>query len=1334
MPIARNPAEHNHNWIPREAETEFNNLLKDGKAYVLPLVGVGGAGKTSLLRRFFNYCERYEVPAVYIDLPRLTVSSAVDMWLRLETVHTKAFDEQRKKLNTSYETLTAMLQTYGDNASSAADLLQKSMGKDEHYGLAVGALRDAGKLLYEFWQRKENQQHQNLLKKPEEALLAALASDFTKHGVILIDTLEQASKQNLQTRLTFCEDGGLETPVAENPHALSLLDYCAGMAHFLFDKPVVMVMAGRPPAIRELGALPVEYFAPTVVVPAFTPAEIRTYLEKSLPRHIASPQDSDISKLQQLTLGNPFLLERVVRLLADWQPLWEWQAQQWQPLLNSFQHDERHGLLLYVTQRLLTHVLPDDRAFWRLALPRQFIHRDMAELLFPKAEFGEQSGLQRLKTYEEKGTVYREQDPDRYFLHDETRAAFSAWARRENVWLDKAACETHAQLANWIQENQNWKLLEKQFLAWHKAGRKGSVPPEFGNSLLLEGAYHYLMADDEFDQRYQGYNRHRFWEVLSTSISLSNAEKMQVGASLPNLSLFQIQEFTTVFEDEISEFGKLFTPKAQRWMEEQSKSGKLPPDWAANVEFFQAAFKRFPTESEFISLFCNLVSHDEQEQVYSRAIDIDPTNARNLGNFAVFVKNVRKDYDRAESLYAQSLAADPEYAHGLGNFAVFMENVRKDYDRAELLYEQSLAADPTNARNLGWFALFMETIRKDYDRAELLYEQSIAADPEYAHGLGIFAYFMHYTRKDYDRAETLYQQAIDADPNHACNLSNFAVFMENVRKDYDRAELLYEQAIAADPTNARNLGNFADFVEKIRKDYDRAELLYEQLLAADPTNARNLGWFAYFMHYTRKDYDRAELLYEQLLAADPTNARNLGNFALFMETIRKDYDRAEKLYAQSLAADPTNARNLGWFAYFMHYTRKDYDRAELLYEQLLAADPTNARNLGNFALFMETIRKDYDRAEKLYAQSLAADPEYAYGLGNFADFVEKVRKDYDRAELLYEQSLAADPTNARNLGNLAVFMENVRKDYERAEVLYEQSLVADPNHANNLGNFAYFMHYTRKDYDRAELLYEQSLAVDPNHANNLGNFAVFMENVRKDYDRAEVLYAQAVAADPTDAHNLGNFAYFMHYTRKDYDRAELLYEQSIEVDPKNARNLGNFAYFMHYIRKDYDRAELLYEQSIEVDPTNARNLGRFAIFLHLYRKNYPQAKQLYHRVLAIEPNETNNMGNLAQLYLLEGDKTQAKALIDQAFALNPEAVALKLELWFYRFAHFPEDYPQAVTEIMTLLETGERDEGWDFSGNIAQAEKDGHPKVALLQALADVITGKAELDSLDNIA
>ena len=1062
MPIARNPAQHNYHWIPREAESEFQSLLKDGKAYVLPLVGVGGAGKTSLLRRFFSHCERNEIPALYVDLPRLIVSGALDMWLRVETVHTKTFDEHRKKLNTSYETLSAMLQPYGDNASGAAELLQQGVGKDENYGLAVGALRDVGKLAYEFWERRENQQQQELLQKPEETLLRALAKDFQKRGVILIDTLEQAGKQNLSTRLRFRDDGELETPAAEHPRTANLIEYCAGMAHFLFDKPVIMVLAGRPPAIRELGALPLDYFAPTVDVPAFTADEIRTYLESSLPRQIAPPQDSDISKLQQLTLGNPFLLERVVRLLADWQPTWEWKAEQWQPLLNSFQQDERHGLLLYVTQRLLTHVLPDDRTFWRLALPRQYIHRDMAELLFPKDEFGNQSGLQRLKTYEEKGTVYREQDPDRYFLHDETRAAFTAWAKREKVWLDKATLEIHARLAIWFDQKSGWP---------DEYSDPKTKTPQNNNSLLLEGAYHMFMADPGFEQREQGQDKEEFWKMLAGSLYRSNAWKRQRVDLLPQEEPRKTSE---LLQSDWEKCSTRFHSHTSQYLTQKASKGMLPADWQDNESTIRELLKTISDDPEVWGLMAEIetLSVNEREQYHRKAIELAPSNPNRLGNAARF---------------------------------------------------------------------------------------------------------MRHTRKDYDQAEAFYQKAINADPNNARNLGNFASFMHHIRKDYDRAEYLYQQAAEIDPTLVPNLYNFASF---------------------------------------------------------------------------------------------------------MRYIRKDYDRAESLYQQTIDAEPSNAHSLGNFAYFMQYIRKNYNRAETLYRQAIENDTKPGYWLGYFALFMKKIRKDYDRAETFYQQAIDADPNNARNLGNFAWFMETIRKDYDHAETLYQKAINADPKHANNHAYFAWFIANIRQDFDRAETFYQQAIDVAPNNARNLANLAWCMESIRKDYGRAEILYQRA-----------------------------------IDADPKNANNHAYFAWFIANILKDYDRAAILYQRAIDADPD-------YAIFLRIHKKDYLQAKQFFRHPLEIEPNEARNVGNLAQLYLLEGDNTQGKSLIEQAFATNPEAAALKLELWFYRLAHFPQEYPQAQAEIMTLLETGERDEGWDFSGNIAQAEKDGHPNIALLRTLADTISGR----------
>jgi len=65
---------------------------------------------------------------------------------------------------------------------------------------------------------------------------------------------------------------------------------------------------------------------------------------------------------------------------------------------------------------------------------------------------------------------------------------------------------------------------------------------------------------------------------------------------------------------------------------------------------------------------------------------------------------------------------------------------------------------------------------------------------------------------------------------------------------------------------------------------------------------------------------------------------------------------------------------------------------------------------------------------------------------------------------------------------------------------------------------------------------------------------------------------------------------------------------------------------------------------------------------------------------------------------------------------------LKLELWFYRLAHFTEFYKEAKTKLDQLLADGHRSIGWNFDGNITQAEKENFQDIGLLNRYAKKIT------------
>ena len=514
------------------------------------------------------------------------------------------------------------------------------------------------------------------------------------------------------------------------------------------------------------------------------------------------------------------------------------------------------------------------------------------------------------------------------------------------------------------------------------------------------------------------------------------------------------------------------------------------------------------------------------------------------------------------------------------------------------------------------------------------------------------------------------------------------------------------------------------------KDIEEKDKIYQEGIERYPQDADLLGDYADFLCDICHDYDRAEAYYKRALEADPNHANTLGNYALFLKDVRHDYDQAEAYYKRALAADPNHANNLGNYANFLYNIRCDYDQAETYYKKALEADPNHANTLGNYALFLKNIRHDYDQAEAYYKRALEADPKDANKLGNYAIFLENIRRDYDQAEAYYKRALGADPNHVNNLGNYAAFLYTIRHAYDQAEGYYKRALEADPNHANTLGNYALFLKNIRHAYDQAEAYYKRALEADPKDANKLGNYAVFLKDIRQDYDQAETYYKKALEADPKNANTLGNYAVFLQDIRQDYDQAEVYYRRALEADPKNAVTLGNYALFLQDIRHAYDQAESYYKRALEADPKDANTLGNYASFLHTIRHDYDQAESYYQRALEADPNHANTLGNYAHfLITCRGDLERADSLIQQAFetADNNEGMEpLQAELWFYRYAHYYEEWgAEAEKELIALLDAGAKSIGWNLAPDIELARKNKHPHIEQVEAFAKALTEKA---------
>jgi len=271
--------------------------------------------------------------------------------------------------------------------------------------------------------------------------------------------------------------------------------------------------------------------------------------------------------------------------------------------------------------------------------------------------------------------------------------------------------------------------------------------------------------------------------------------------------------------------------------------------------------------------------------------------------------------------------------------------------------------------------------------------------------------------------------------------------------------------------------------------------------------------------------------------------------------------------------------------------------------------------------------------------------------------------------------------------------------------------------------------------DRAHELFERAIVADPKSATALGGFATFLWRERRDVDRTQELYERAIVAGPKNAPALNNFANFLWKERREVDRAQGLYERSVTADPKNALVLYNFANFLRSERREVNRVQELYERAITADPKSAVILSSFATFLSEQRGEHDCARELYERSIIADPTDANTLGNLAHVLFLTGRRTTAIERLRQALMYvdaSPEPVRSTLtpELAFYRALHLPEERDDALRELRSLVAKGARSPGWDFRAHALLAEKAGDVDAPLFLALADVLSGKADLATL----
>lgn len=223
----------------------------------------------------------------------------------------------------------------------------------------------------------------------------------------------------------------------------------------------------------------------------------------------------------------------------------------------------------------------------------------------------------------------------------------------------------------------------------------------------------------------------------------------------------------------------------------------------------------------------------------------------------------------------------------------------------------------------------------------------------------------------------------------------------------------------------------------------------------------------------------------------------------------------------------------------------------------------------------------------------------------------------------------------------------------------------------------------------------------------LGEFAIFNAEMLGDFNAAERYFQKAVERDPNDSYWLGNYAIFLHYYKLDYSKAEKFYIRSLKIDIQDSFVLYNYAILLLFIKKDYNKAQKLLRKAIKYDKYQHKYVLTYAGFMFKIRKNFDFAEKLFVKLIKEHPQNAQILASYAQLKIYNDQFQEAEKLIDKAFELDPQE-EVKLELWYYRYAHFNQWFAKAEYEIEHLLKNDVKCFAWGLQQNLIIALFKGH--------------------------
>ncbi len=275
------------------------------------------------------------------------------------------------------------------------------------------------------------------------------------------------------------------------------------------------------------------------------------------------------------------------------------------------------------------------------------------------------------------------------------------------------------------------------------------------------------------EKGWAGEDIQRFWELLASSPSLLEQEKLRIIQSIDSLEQDQLTQLLIKWESEISRLEEVLSAELTISLRQALQQGRIRD--GEDIEGCRAVAETEGNKTILLyplffspELFARETSSTEITSLVQALFtdSISALNSKtgffNLGNL-LLVHFSR--YDEAEQAYRKTIELDPKYAWPWINLGNLLRIHFSRYDEAEQAYRKAIELDPNDAWPWNNLGNLLQGHFSRYDEAEQAYRKAIELDPNDAWPWNDLGNLLqdHFSR--YDEAEQVYRKAIELDPN-----------------------------------------------------------------------------------------------------------------------------------------------------------------------------------------------------------------------------------------------------------------------------------------------------------------------------------------------------------------------------------------------------------------------------------------------------------------------------------------------------------------------------------------------------------------------------------------